>query len=222
MKGVILSINPAARILDLSHAHPRRRTFATPTTSSAPRCRTSRRARSTSASSIRASAPSGAAIFVEAGGQRLRRPGQRRLHRRVPQARRAAVVRRLTERRFWRPTVSRHVPRPRHLRPGRGPPEPRHRPGRTRPGTSRTRCELPTRSAVTFGKQLAGRGSVRRRLREPHHQHPGVQAEVAAGEGVGRRFDRRTRCAGCGRTPRPRRGNWCACSAATGSSRSPR
>ena len=56
MKGVILSLNPAARLLDLSH-RIRRRTSATPTTSLAPPSRTSRKGPSTSRSSIPASGP---------------------------------------------------------------------------------------------------------------------------------------------------------------------
>ena len=84
-----------------------RRTSATPTTSSAPPSRTSRRARSTSASSIRASASRPRPLCVEAGGQLLVGPDNGVFTRSLarPSASRVASGG-STEPRFWRPTVS--------------------------------------------------------------------------------------------------------------------
>ena len=129
MKGVILSINPAVAIIDISHAVPAQ------DIARAPWCWKTRRpgsptARSTWRWSIRVWAPA-ARSFTPASAASNSRPGQRRLgpahgphaaDARLAAYRAGALAARSLQ----------HVPRPRHHGPGRRSAEPGPRPAAAR------------------------------------------------------------------------------------------
>ena len=206
MKGVILSINPAARLLDLSH---RIRAAGRPPRRLLPRHRCPvlpGRARSTSRSSTPASGRTAGRSCIEAGGQLPRRPGQRRLHPRGPGPRRAgprpppdrAAV--LAAGRSSPPSTAGTCSR-------RSPPTCLSRPTPPRLGPVVDELvELKTALGGLLAESLRRRGAVRGRVRQPDHEHPGGPGEVAAGAGVARMGRSRGRSGGCGPTPMRRRG----------------
>ena len=156
MKGVILSINPAARILDLTSRDPAAGPAARELLPRDGGAVLSRRARSTSASSIRASAPSGPRSTSKSAGSASSARTMASSRDCSASCGGCRVVRRLDRTAILAAAGLRHVPRPRHLRAGRGAPEPR---ASTRPNSGRyiaNPVELPIGSAVTFGKQWQG------------------------------------------------------------------
>jgi S-adenosylmethionine hydrolase len=154
MKGVILSINPAARILDLTHAI---------------RPQDLRHASYFLATAVPHFPPGTihvcvvdpgvgserAPIYAEAGGQRVVGPDNGVFTGLFRKLGRTGAARRLTERRFWRPRVSDtfhgrdiFAPVAAHLSLGVGA-------GELGPELPEN-VELPVRSAVTFGKRWQG------------------------------------------------------------------
>ena len=198
MKGVILSINPTARIVDLTHTiRPQdiRHAcyFLATATPYYPPGTIHVCVVDPGVGSERA------ALHAVAGGQHFVGPDNGVFTAILRKAGGAAVVRRLADRRFWRPRVSDtfhgrdiFAPVAAHLSLGVDP-------SALGPELADP-VELPIATAVTFGKQWQRGSAVRRRLRQPHHQHPGVQAEVAAGEGLAGKLDAGACCPGRGPT----------------------
>ena len=145
--------------------------------------RCSRRAPSTSRSSIPASGGARADMLVEVGRQLLRRPRQRRAVAGGARARaRSTGSKRRVPARAGQPDV----PRPRRVRADRGPPGGRAPPPPT-PARRSTRWSSSARRRCT-SRAASSKGEVdpRRRLRQPHH--------LAAGRAVrGQRRRRRSR-----------------------------
>ena len=170
MKGVILSINPAATIVDISHAVPAqdiaRGALVLEDTDAAGSPTT----RSTWPWSIRAWARERSILYARIGRQQYIAPDNgllSRLMARTP----PSMVLRLTERRVLAGGGFAHLPRPRHHGPGRRPlePGPRSRGGSARPLEQLDQLDLPLPQVVE--REDPRRGHLDRFLRQPDHEH---------------------------------------------------